>query len=335
MKKAYIFTLLSFLLMHLSSNAAAQYQGKMINAHLHLLGNVKTELLLSELSKENTQAAILMPKFYTGGGPYDGKDVSSDDNQVEALYKSYPSIFFPLIGLQRNQLCDDISWHQSSTVSAIEAELVQKLSSGMYFGAGELIVIHWAYGKHQNSSKRNKNCSELDHGLDSPLVLAMLGQLKKFNKPLVIHMEASPKGISQLKKVLPLGAKIVWAHNCGRAHPDVIRGLLSQFDNLSCDLANMDDRGFYGSGQPRVESFTYLIMRDGVLDEAQKKLIEDFPNRFMVGTDVAHTEGFEKQQVSKRLNRMRFMLGQLSPATAKKVAYQNAIQIFDLPLTLN
>lgn len=325
-------SLLATLLMLVSSCAFAQYEGKMINAHLHFLGNLKTELLLQELSKENTQAAVVMPKFYTGGGPYDGKDVSAEDSQVEALYKNYPSVFFPLIGLQRNQLCDDTNWHQEKIVRAIEVEVATKLSSGIYFGAGELIVIHWAYGKHQNSSKKNKNCSELDHNLDSPLVSAILGQLKKFNKPLVIHMEASPKGVAQLKKVLPLGAKIVWAHNCGRARPDVIRSLLGQFENLSCDLANMDDRGFYGSGQPRTESFTHLIMRDGKLDESQKKLMEDFPNRFMVGTDVAHTEGFEKLQVSKRLNRMRLMLGQLSPSTAEKVAYRNAIEIFGLPL---
>jgi hypothetical protein len=334
-KKVYKLTLLSLFLMIFSSYASAQYKGEMINAHLHFLGNIKTELLLKELSKENTQAAILMPKFYTGGGPYDGKDVRAEDHQVEALYKSHPTVFFPLIGLQRDQFCDAINWSREEIIRAMEVEIAEKLSSGMYFGAGELKVIHWAYGKHQNSSKRIKNCSEVNHNLDSPLVLAMLGQLKKFNKPLVIHMEASPKGVSQLKKVLPLGAKIVWAHNCGRAHPEVIRDLLRQFDNLFCDLANMDDRGFYGSGQPRTENFTYLIMRNGILDEVQKRLMEDFPGRFMAGTDVAHTGGFEKQQVSKRLNRMRLMLGQLSSATAKKVAYQNAIQIFELPLKTN
>jgi hypothetical protein len=335
MKKVHKLCLGSIFLMLFPSYALAQYEGKMINAHLHFLGNVKTELLLKELSKENTQAAILMPKFYSGGGPYDGKDISATDNQVEALQNLYPSIFFPLIGLQRDQFCEGSSWGHDKVISAMEAEIVEKLSSGIYFGAGELKVVHWAYGKHQNLSKRNKNCSEVNHNLDSPLVLAMLKQLKKFNKPLVIHMEATSKGVGQLKNVLQLGAKIVWAHNCGRARPDIIRSLLNQFDNLSCDLANMDDRGFYGSGQPRVESFTYLIMRDGKLDESQKNLMEDFPNRFMVGSDVAHTEGFEKHQVSKRLNRMRLMLGQLSPATAEKIAYQNAIQIFELPLKLN
>lgn len=316
----------------LSAPSKAQYTGPMINAHLHYLGNISAQTILQQLSREQTQAAILMPKFYTGGGPYDGKDESAQDAQVEALARAYPTTFFPLIGLQRNELCEDINWVQRKVISDLEAELEAKLASGIYYGAGELIVIHWAYGKHQHSSKKNKNCSELDHDLDSPLVHAMLKPLKRFNKPLVIHMEASPKAIRQLHAVLPLGGKIVWAHNCGRAHPDVIRTLLTKYDNLFCDLANMDDQGFYGSGQPRLEDFSYLIMQKGQLDPKQKVLMEAFPERFMVGTDVAHSEGFEKQQISKRLARMRVMLGQLPPATAEKIAYQNAITVFGLPL---
>lgn len=312
----------------------AQYTGPMINAHLHYLGNIPPALIMEQLAREQTQAAILMPKFYTGGGPYDGKDESAQDAQVEALIRAYPNTFFPLMGLQRNELCEDINWVQRKVINDLDEELEKKLASGLYYGAGELIVIHWAYGKHQHSVKKNKNCSELNHDLNSPLVQALLKTLKRFDKPLVIHMEASPKGIRQLEAVLPLGSKIVWAHNCGRAHPDTIRGLLQKHQNLYCDLANMDDQGFYGSGQPRLEIYSYLIMQKGKLDPLQQALMEEFSNRFMVGTDVAHTEGFEKQQVAKRLHRMRVLLGQLSPTAAQKIAYQNAITVFGLPLKL-
>jgi hypothetical protein len=148
-------------------------------------------------------------------------------------------------------------------------------------------------------------------------------------------MEGDPISVSRLKRVLNFGGKVIWAHNCGRSNPSVIREMLSAHSNLFCDLANMDDQGFYGSGKPRLAGFSYLIMKDGTLDSDQKRLMVDYKNRFMVGSDVAHTEGFRKSQVSKRLQRMRLMLSQVPPDVAERIAFRNAIDVFGLPLKAN
>lgn len=318
-----------------SVSAGADYSGRMINSHLHVLGNVGEDLMLEELSKANVEAAVLLPKFYRGGGPYDGEDLTSSDEQVEALQKAHRQKFFPLIGLQRGELCNESAWSDAQLIRALVDEFDKKLSTGNYYGAGELIVVHWSYGKHAESTSKNKNCSELSQDISSPLVESLLAVLKKHNKPLVIHMEGDPISVSRLKRVLALGSKVVWAHNCGRSNPSVIREMLSAHSNLFCDLANMDDRGFYGSGKPKLAEFSYLIMKDGVLDSNQKSLMIDYPNRFMVGSDVAHTEGFRKSQVSKRLQRLRLMLGQVPLEVAERIAFRNAIDIFGLPLEAN
>jgi len=318
-----------------TSVLGADYSGRMINSHMHVLGNVEEDLMLRELSGANAEAAVLLPKFYRGGGPYGGKDLPASDQQVQALVDNHPKKFFPLIGLQRGELCNEGAWSDARSIQSLVEEFDQKLSTGNYFGAGELIVVHWSYGKHAESTSKNKNCSELSHDISSPLVEALLAVLKKYDKPLVIHMEGDPISVSRLKRALDLGGKIVWAHNCGRSNPLVIRKMLSSHLNLFCDLANMDDKGFYGSGKPRLAEFSYLIMKDGVLDNDQRQLMIDYSDRFLVGSDVAHTEGFRNKRVSKNLQRMRMMLGQLPPEVAERAAFRNAIDIFGLPLKTN
>ena len=68
----------------------------------------------------------------------------------------------------------------------------------------------------------------------------------------------------------------------------------------------------------------------GVLFGEMKALYEQFPDRFMLGMDVAHAPGNNPQNYSRRVQRFRDLLGQLKPATAKKFAETNAIRIFKL-----
>ena len=65
-----------------------------------------------------------------------------------------------------------------------------------------------------------------------------------------------------------------------------------------------------------------------------KALYEEFPNRFMLGMDVAHASGNALNNYSRRVNRFRDLLGQLKPETAKKFAETNAIRVFKLGSTI-
>jgi predicted TIM-barrel fold metal-dependent hydrolase len=84
----------------------------------------------------------------------------------------------------------------------------------------------------------------------------------------------------------------------------------------------------YGTGWPREEEFTSLIERSGALFPEMKSLYEEFPDRFMVGMDVAHAPAMRFYE--GRVQRFRELLEELSPETRAKIAEQNAIHIFKL-----
>jgi hypothetical protein len=94
-------------------------------------------------------------------------------------------------------------------------------------------------------------------------------------------------------------------------------------------MTNVGTTG-YGVGWPRMEEFSSLIEQDGVLFPEMKALYEEFPDRFVLGMDVAHAPGMNQQNYSRRVNRFRNLLGQLKPGTAKKLAETNAVRIFKL-----
>jgi predicted TIM-barrel fold metal-dependent hydrolase len=60
-----------------------------------------------------------------------------------------------------------------------------------------------------------------------------------------------------------------------------------------------------------------------------KSLYEEFPDRFMVGMDVAHAPAWGRFE--GRVRRTRHVLETLSPETRAKIAEQNAIRVFKLP----
>jgi len=128
-------------------------------------------------------------------------------------------------------------------------------------------------------------------------------------------------------------AKIIWAHNCGRSSAEIIRNLLTQHQNLICDLGNMCNippRG-YGSGWPKKGPWTFLIEDgSGHLYPEMKELFGDFPDRFTIGMDVAHTKSLNQRNYRRRVDRFRKLLSELTPETARHLAYKNAEALFNI-----
>jgi hypothetical protein len=115
--------------------------------------------------------------------------------------------------------------------------------------------------------------------------------------------------------------------------PTKIQALLESHLALYCDLSNMTNTGGYGSGWPRAELFTSKMEEGGRFLEPYQKLILTFPDRFFVGMDVAHQSRWTMQRgntFEKRVQRTRELLGQLPIEFARKLAYENAMQLFKL-----
>ena len=296
-------------------------QFPVVDAHAHLGGSFKWTAIIDAMDKRGVSKQIVMARAYPGK---DDSDLPGTDQMALDLAATYPGRFFPLVGMQRPLLTGAHKWTApNADIEALIRQTEDKLATGKFFGIGEFIVRHWAYSPGYHSEQDNPIHSELMRRFS---VLAA-----RYDVPLVIHMEGYPARVDDFSRLLTEnpGTRYVWAHNCGRSKAAVIRGLLSRFQNLYCDLGGMTAEATgYGTGWPRKEEFTALIEQSGVLFPEMKSLYEEFPDRFMVGMDVAHAPAM--RIYDGRVRRSRELLEQLSPDARAKMAEQNAIRVFKL-----
>ncbi len=305
--------------------AAELYTGPMIDAHGHLGASFDWDMIINVMDRNNVSRQIVMARYYPG--PAGSADRPGNDELALELASKYPGRFFPLVGMQRPELTGAIKWlNPDAAVEMILNEAEAKLATGRFWGIGEVIVKHFAYSSGRHAEQENP--------VYSPLMLRLSRLAARFDVPIVLHMEGAPHLVKDFARLLQENPRVryVWAHNCGRTKAPVIRSMLEIHPNLYCDLATMTNVGTsgYGIGWPRMEEYTALIEKNGVLFPEMREVYEAFPDRFMIGMDVAHAPGNNLRNYSQRVNRFRDLLGQLKTETAKKFAETNAIHIFKL-----
>jgi len=304
---------------------AQPYHGPIIDAHGHLGASFDWKVMVEGMDRNNVTQRTVMARSYPG--PEGPRDLPGSDEDAVRLAERYPGRFLPLVGMQQPLLTGSHKWQTPDrAVERLIEETERKLASGRFFGIGEFIVRHWAYSRGPHA--------EQDNPIHSTFMQRMSAIAARFDVPLVVHMEGYPALVADFSRLLAEypTARFVWAHSCGRSKAPVIRDMLYRHLNLFCDLAGMTNVGTtpYGTGYPRMEEFSALIEKDGQLFPDMKALYEEFPDRFVLGMDVAHAPGNNLQNYSRRANRFRELLGQLKLETAKKFAEMNAIRLFKL-----
>jgi hypothetical protein len=275
------------------------------------------------MNRNNISRQIVMARYYQG----QPDDQYGTDELALALANKYPDRFFPLVGMQRPELTDTNNWHHpDAAVEAILREAEARLATGRFHGIGEVIVKHFAYSSSVHA--------EQEHPIYSTFMQHLSQLAARYDVPIVIHMEGKPQLVNDFARLLQENPRVryVWSHNCGRSKAPVIRTMLANHPNLYCDLASMTNVGKrgYGVGWPRMEEYNALIEQDGVLFPAMRELYEAFPDRFMLGMDVAHAPGMNHRNYGSRAKRLRRLLAQLRPSTAAAIAERNARIIFKL-----
>ena len=301
-------------------------QFPIVDAHGHIGASFNVTKIIKEMDKNGVSKQIVMARRYPGGD----SDLPGNDQLALKLAETYPGRFYPLVGMQLPMLTGAHKWKTpDADVESLIRLTERKLASGKFFGIGEFIVRHWAYQPAWAHSPGIH--AEQKNPIYSELMRRFSTLAAKYDVPMVIHMEGYPTLVADFSKLITEnpGTRYVWAHNCGRSKTAVIRSLLSRFPNLFCDLGGMTNvTTGYGSGWPRKEEFTSLIERYGVLFPEMKSLYEEFPDRFMVGTDVAHAPAMRFYE--GRVRRFRELLEQLSPEAKAKIGEQNALRIYRL-----
>ncbi|MDB3869652.1 amidohydrolase family protein [Candidatus Thioglobus sp.] len=206
------------------------------------------------------------------------------------------------------------NWMFKSLMNGLEEDF----ASGKLKGIGEL------FG---NNSKSNPNPKvRRKTRIDAPTYLVMLDLVEKYGGAMSIHIQMDKDSIEQLEILAdhnPNG-NIIWAHCGNNSYAEEARGVLLRHNNIYCDLAarhtpKLKDRVI--SKRPHSEIFT-----SDSLDDSWRVLIEEMPDRFMVGTDTK-TEGHYDKGI---YNIRNGLLANLTKETAEKVAYKNAQKLLNL-----
>jgi hypothetical protein len=143
--------------------------------------------------------------------------------------------------------------------------------------------------------------------IDTPVLQKMIGLAKQYD--LLLHAHSDADAINRIFKADPQ-ARVLWAHS-GFDRPEKIRDMLRKHKKLWADLAFRSDHANGSNVAPEWHA-----------------AFEEFPDRFMVGTDTFAPERW--YYVGEHAAYSRGWLKSLPAPLAKKIAYQNAEAMLNL-----
>ncbi len=145
--------------------------------------------------------------------------------------------------------------------------------------------------------------------VETKVLRSVISLAKKYG--IFLHSHSDAAVIHGIFKQNP-EARVLWAHS-GFTDPGEIRVMLKKYRNLWADLAFREDHAM-----------------DGKVDKAWRALFEEFPNRFMIGTDTFAPERWF--YVIEHATWSRGWLNDLPNDLAAKIAWRNALTLSDWAL---
>ena len=291
----------------------------LIDAHVHLPRELTFDYLIKLMDETGVRMAVLMPVFFSGQN-----QGISDENLILEFYKKKPDRIIPFLGMQRDALGDKRNWEEPARVAGLLQFAESRLRTGLFRGMGEFILWHYAYSVSVKGRL-------IKIPADTPLMKKFLDLAAKYHVPITVHYEIDEESLPSLRRMLDYDRRvtIILAHNGGRPDPPTLKTLLDEYPNLFCDWAGMTYLGLYGrtSGEYKKNP---IDDGTGHLRPEWKSIFERYPDRFVgMGSDLAHPESWRDPKWQKRqIAAFRSLLSDLSPGTAEKIGYRNALKIF-------
>ena len=198
----------------------------------------------------------------------------------------------PFVRLYRNR-ADYTGWHaDASIVEMVQRELAAGTSAGPYRGLGEFHLYDSA-------------------NADGPTARRLM-QLAE-ERGLVVLAHVDDVAIEKLLRHAPK-ARLIWAHTgIGGVPIERVRALLQRHPTLLGELS-------YRPG---------VTAGDGGLSAPWRTLLTDMPERFLVGSDTWINGRWDDYEAL--MAQARRWLGDLPPAVARRIAWENGAALFSLP----
>ncbi len=288
---------------------------------------------------------IIDTEFHHGGGVEIGPLIKEmDDNGVALIWlapilklgseeslrlnSSNPNRFVPT-----TVNGDSKKWHSGDR--GLLNKLAKDVRSGKYFAMGEFEARHYP---------SSTNARDVHTPVDSEGMQVVFQLSSETGIPFSLHHEAEEALLPELERMLAKypKAKVIWDH-VGRnrnyktwkkfSNAEAVREFLSNYANLYFDFLpskpgskyRYDGKGYGKEGY--VEGIMYdYSSKDVALDANWKKVIEEFPDRFVLGSDANTGGGLEKFEKYDRVTYIYrdIILKGLKKDVAEKIAYKNA-----------
>lgn len=280
------------------------------DTHMHVTTSAGTGFLVSEVLDGMNQSNV---KWGGGVGKY-----------FAELHEILGDRYIPAYG--QNEFFNVLYEKRESGLTDLEnfsqmfTEADELFRKGKIKGFGE---IHTT-----NVSSADKGINKRDIRSKSPVVEKMFEIANRYDGFVAIHTEYSKQAMQdflELTKDYPK-ATLVLDHCVFYAGVEDIRNLMRQASNVVCEISSN------GSIQPGQKAAGMVRIHggfgNGALRENWLQLIEEFPDRFMLGTDTCCGLGRRYPDIITNLRNE--VLAPLKPDTLEKVAYKNAIRVFHL-----
>jgi len=186
------------------------------------------------------------------------------------------------------------------------------------FEAGKLKGIGEIFANNSTTSKMDKLKRKMR--VDAATNRAMMDLVADYGGVLSIHVQWDSDSVEQLESLAKYNTKanIIMAHCGSTSSAYDVRDILKNNPNIYCDLSARHPPKLHSrlmQKKPEMKIFT-----SSGLVNSWKELIEEMPDRFMVGTDIKTENDYDKSISTIRSG----LLSNLSSQTAEKVAYRNA-----------
>lgn len=161
---------------------------------------------------------------------------------------------------------------------------------------------------------------------DSPLMQRLWVFSATYHVPLSVAMNATDESVAEMERLLASDRRgtWLWAGAGTFSDPPLLRRLLQTHPNLYCELsARMALLRGWGSVPPDLIPILDVVNIAGADERLRpdwKALLEEFPDRFVIGTDVPASADLYRVAIDV----WRHILEDLSPDTATKLAHGNA-----------
>lgn len=320
----------------------AQYEGKFVDAHNQFGCDSKVEDIQRLLKKSSVDFTLLSARR-----PCDHDNPFDAHQRVLDVVETSPDKVGLIISTKIGG-SGGVANRAHRTLLRAEKELLPKA-----YGYAEILV------QHHETDDQNSEFKGLRMQLSSPEILRTIEVVMRSTKPLVLHLEPrdhpemADETLRQLEEFLvKVSPYPVFLIHLGQLTSDQAEHFLKRHENLNLILSTVEpfaQRGIarrQSVGETAQSGWVNIFEDDGqnfrrknfeswassvAMRLEWHRLLESFPDRFVIGIESVYARPWQDFYLLK-VSFWRYALHRLPPEVSKKIACENAVKHWAVPL---